>query len=191
VRSVSNEALEQRVYAVEKGLTAFGERLESVATNIDGRFDRLINTIDKRFAELSADRKPPYQAFTIIATVSIFVLTSFGALSVAFIQGRINGVEERTKENHALIEQYVPRRELQQWQENMTDRSNRLGDSLVQLRDTSVTKDSFQGVVDTLARHDQQLAAITPTSNVIQDILDRLKRLEDRKAGWGVSGGAP
>lgn len=203
-RSSTNDALEQRVYGVEKGQSALSERIDNLGTGIDGRLDRLTATIERRFSEFAAARTPQWGAFSIIATVSIFVIASFGALAVAFIQGNIGYLDRRIDEQRAGVEMRITRTELDQRLAGITslsdvvaangkDRDDRVSTAIMELRRESVSQAEHAALLDRVTKTETAIGAITPAGSVIQDVLDRLKRLEERpyRGNWNAPPPAP
>lgn len=176
--------LEQRIYGVEKAQTVLGERVEALASGLDARIDRLTMAQERNHAALldKLERRsaPAWQAFSVIAFVSIFIIGSFGGLSMLLIQSQIGAAQDRTIENRQLINQRLPIEEFKVWIDGINRRAEGQAQALMQLRTEAVSHPEHQALSERVTRTEGALGSITPVGDVLKDIQQRLQRLEER-----------
>lgn len=185
-------ALEQRVYGIEKGQTALAERIDALASGFDGRLDRLASAIEKR-------SQPQWQAISIFVTISIFLSGGlFAMLSSA--QGRLERdianinadlVREVADIQAQIQTQLVPRAELDDRREIAGQRTERIEADILRLHESTYPREvhlerwaAFTAELNHIREEQQRLSdtltSISPAGNVLNDLADRIERLESR-----------
>lgn len=170
-------ALEQRVYGIEKGQTTLAERIESLSSGLDSRIDRLTQAMERR-------SQPQWQAMS----VGVSVLGLVGGLVAYLLMGQIEAVRGRAFENRdsvvklsdMLRSDYIPKSELVGQRQDDQLRVERLADSLVSLRQDSISRADHQALTDRIARIEQTFGSTYSVGDVLKDIQNRLQRLESR-----------
>lgn len=170
-------ALEQRVYGIEKGQTTLAERIESLSSGLDSRIDRLTQAMERR-------SQPQWQAMS----VGVSVLGLVGGLVAYLLMGQIEAVRGRAFENRdsvvklsdMLRSDYIPKSELVGQRQDDQLRVERLADSLVSLRQDSISRADHQALTDRITRIEQTFGSTYSVGDVLKDIQNRLQRLESR-----------
>lgn len=173
----SIDALEQRVYGIEKGQTTLAERIDSLSTGLDARIDRLTQAMERR-------SQPQWQAMS----VGVSVLGLVGGLVAYLLMGEIQSVRDRSFENRdnivkladAMHNDFVPRVELNGWRTDDQSRADRLSESLMQLRQDAISKADHAALTDRVSRIEQTFGSTYSIGDVLKDIQSRLQRLESR-----------
>lgn len=128
------------------------------------------------------------QAISIIVTVAGIVLSIVGGLAFLFVNGAISGVQERTTENRIAIEKAADefRTDIKDLNTLLRDHYatedelERVRAALVALRADTVTLDAHQAILDRTTRLESTVGNITPVGDVLKDMQDQIKRLQNQ-----------